>query len=95
MAQIHHTTMKPGKLDLLTEWLPTRPWYVGRARPELAKAGGFRLDDPNGEVGIEVMVVTDTSGSDAVNYLVPMTYRGAAVSAAEAALIGPELLNVS
>jgi hypothetical protein len=30
--------------------------------PELARAGGFRLDDPQGEVGIEFMVVTDGSG---------------------------------
>ena len=25
MAVIHHTTLKPTKLDLLTAWLPTRP----------------------------------------------------------------------
>jgi hypothetical protein len=65
MAVIHNTTLKPTKLELLTAWLPTRPWYSGGpGEPELTKAGGFRLDDPEGEVGIEFMVVTDTSGTD-------------------------------
>ena len=55
--------MTPGKLELLAAWLPARPWYLGTGHePELAKAGGFRLDDPQGEVGIEFMVVTDASG---------------------------------
>jgi hypothetical protein len=74
MAVIHHTTLTPTKLELLTGWLPEQPWYVRTGRgPELAKAGGFRLDDPRGEVGIEFMVVTDGLTS----YQVPLTYRGA------------------
>ncbi|MEU6226990.1 1,4-alpha-glucan branching protein [Streptomyces sp. NPDC047042] len=89
MAVIHHTTMTPTKLELLTAWLPTRPWYVGAAgEPELAKAGGFRLDDPEGEVGIEVMVVTDTSGERPVSYLVPLSYRSAPLDGAEQAVVG-------
>ena len=63
MAIIHSTTLTPTKLELLTAWLPGQPWYADRGRaPELARAGGFRLDHPQGEVGIEFMVVTD--GSD-------------------------------
>lgn len=89
MAVIHHTTLKPTKLELLTSWLPSRPWYQGGAgAPELAKAGGFRLDDPEGEVGIEFMVVTDTSGDQPTGYLVPLTYRGAPLDGAEHALVG-------
>ncbi|MDX3456876.1 1,4-alpha-glucan branching protein [Streptomyces sp. ME02-8801-2C] len=89
MAVIHHTTLTPTKLELLTAWLPTRPWYVGAAgEPELAKAGGFRLDDPEGEVGIEVMVVTDTSGERPVAYLVPLSYRNAPLGGAEQAVVG-------
>lgn len=84
MAVIHHTVLKPTKLELLTAWLPTRPWYRGTGEPELAKAGGFRLDDPQGAVGIEFLVVTDVSGA----YLVPLTYRGAPLSGAEHALVG-------
>ena len=89
MAVIHNTALKPTKLELLTSWLPSRPWYSGGAKgPELAKAGGFRLDDPQGAVGIEFMVVTDTSGADPAGYLVPLTYRGAPLDGAEHALIG-------
>ncbi|WP_404869063.1 1,4-alpha-glucan branching protein [Kitasatospora griseola] len=84
MATIHRTTMKPGKLELLADWLPQQSWY----RPgggELARAGGFRLDDPEGEVGIELMVVTDGRAA----YLVPMAYRGAPLEGApQGALIG-------
>ena len=89
MAKIHHTTLKPTKLELLTEWLPARPWYRGgAATPVLAKSGGFRLDDPEGEVGIEFLVATDTSGAEPVAYLVPMTYRAAPLAGAEDALVG-------
>ncbi|WP_033217308.1 maltokinase N-terminal cap-like domain-containing protein [Kitasatospora phosalacinea] len=84
MATIHHTTIEPGKLELLAKWLPEQGWF----RPgggELARAGGFRLDDPEGEVGIELLVVTD----DRDAYLVPMAYRGAPLEGApEGALIG-------
>ena len=75
MAVIHRTTLKPGKLELLTTWLPTQPWYRRGGAPALAKAGGFRLDDPTGEVGIELMIVTDTAGPAVDAYLVPLTYR--------------------
>ncbi|MBT2511428.1 1,4-alpha-glucan branching protein [Streptomyces sp. ISL-98] len=89
MAVIHHTALKPTKLELLTSWLPSRPWYCGSAgEPELAKSGGFRLDDPQGEVGIELIVVTDTSGPHPTTYLVPLTYRGAPLDGAEHALVG-------
>lgn len=88
MAIIHNTTLKPTKLELLTTWLPTRPWYVGTGTPELAKAGGFRLDDPAGEVGIEFMVAGDTSGPGPVAYLVPLTYRAAPLPGADHALVG-------
>ncbi|MGW3727988.1 maltokinase N-terminal cap-like domain-containing protein [Streptomyces sp. NPDC000851] len=88
MAIIHHTTLKPTKLELLTSWLPSRPWYGGAGEPRLAKAGGFRLDDPEGEVGIEFMVTTDAAGPEPVSYLVPLTYRGAPLDGAEHALVG-------
>ncbi|GLW68496.1 hypothetical protein Kpho02_07950 [Kitasatospora phosalacinea] len=84
MATIHHTTIEPGKLELLAAWLPAQSWF----RPgggELTRAGGFRLDDPAGEVGIELLVVTD----DRDAYLVPMAYRGVPLAGApEGALIG-------
>lgn len=90
MAIIHSTaTLSPTKLELLASWLPVQPWYLDQGRePELARAGGFRLDDPRGEVGIEFMVVTDGSGARSASYLVPMTYRASALASADCALIG-------
>jgi len=90
MATIHQTTMNPGKLDLLASWLPAQPWYLGAAgtEPKLTRAGGFRLDDPAGAVGIEFMVVADDATGDTVFYQVPMTYRGAPLAGADDALIG-------
>ena len=89
MAIIHDTTMSPGKLELLTAWLPAQSWYLGGGhKAALAKAGGFRLDDPDGEVGIEFMVVTDQSGDQVTAYQVPMTYRAKALAGADGALIG-------
>jgi hypothetical protein len=89
MAVIHHTTLTPSKLELLAAWLPAQPWYAGtgpQAQP--AKAGGFRLDDPDGEVGIEFMVVNDGDGEHARTYHVPLSYRGAPLDGADDALIG-------
>jgi hypothetical protein len=75
MATIHATTMAPTKLELLAGWLPRQPWYLDPGRPPApARAGGFRLDDPDGEVGMEFLLVTD--GAETA-YFVPMTYRAA------------------
>jgi maltokinase-like protein len=85
MSLIHHTTLKPTKLELLTDWLPSRAWYRASAgQPSLTKAGGFRLDDPAWEVGIEFMVAAE--GSTA--YHVPLTYRGSPLEEIGDALIG-------
>lgn len=95
MAIIHHTTLKPTKLELLTGWLPKQPWYRGDGTPDLTKAGGFRLDDPAGAVGIEFMAVTDASGPEPVTYHVPLTYRGAPLpDAPDGALIGTTVHGV-
>ncbi|MFJ2648047.1 1,4-alpha-glucan branching protein [Streptomyces sp. NPDC087420] len=89
MAIIHHVTLKPGKLELLAGWLPRQPWYVGKGdEAELAKVGGFRLDDPDGAVGIEFIVVTDWSGDEPVSYQVPLSYRDAPLDGADHALVG-------
>jgi hypothetical protein len=92
---VHHTTMEPGKLELLTGWLPRQPWWVGGDRPpQLATAGGFRLDDPQGEVGIEFIFATDVVDGQQVTYHVPLSYRGAPLAGAEPALLGTSLHGV-
>jgi hypothetical protein len=88
MAVIHHhASLTPTKLELLAAWLPRQPWYrEGGAGPDLARAGGFRLDDPDGQVGLEFMVTTDAATG--TSYLVPMTYRDHELPGAGDALIG-------
>jgi hypothetical protein len=88
MATVHNTTLTPSKLELLAVWMPKQPWFLGSGAPELATAGGFRLDDPAGEVGIEFMVVTDAASPRPTSYLVPMTYRADSPQDAGGALIG-------
>ncbi len=57
MAIVHKTTLILGKLEFLASWLPAQPWYLSPGNsPELTKAGGFRIDDPAGEVEIEFFV---------------------------------------
>ncbi|GAA3744467.1 maltokinase N-terminal cap-like domain-containing protein [Streptomyces tremellae] len=87
MAVIHRTTMTPSKEELLAAWLPSRPWFRG-GTPDLVRAGGYRLDDPAGTVGIEFMLVTDVSGPEPTTYQVPLTYRGTPLEGARDALVG-------
>jgi hypothetical protein len=89
MATIHRTTMAPTKLELLATWLPRQPWYRDTGSPPaLTRSGGFRLDDPAGEVGIELMLVTDGGGGGETTYFVPLAYRGAPLTGADEALVG-------
>jgi Maltokinase N-terminal cap domain len=87
MAVIHHTTLTPSKLELLSAWLPAQSWFQGGV-PDLARCGGFRLDDPAGEVGLEFILVSDASGDVPATYHVPLAYRGSPLAEAGRALIG-------
>lgn len=76
MAIIHRATITPTKQELLEAWLAQRPW--GGSGP-VEILGGYRYDDPAGEVGVEGLVVVR---GDAVLH-VPLTYRGAPEPSAE------------
>ncbi|TWE07928.1 1,4-alpha-glucan branching protein GlgB [Rudaeicoccus suwonensis] len=90
MAIIFQAELTPGKVDLLAGWIGNRRWYVGKgSAPQLRRLGSYRFDDPDGEVGIEVLVVADDSGTDPVVYQVPVTYRGEPLpDALDDALVG-------
>jgi hypothetical protein len=66
-------TLTPGFREFLPPWLARQPWYAGTGVPALRPVGTFRLEDPDGEVGMETHLITDGSAV----YQLPMTYRGA------------------
>ena len=81
MAYLHHATLVPTKKQLLTAWLPEQPWFT---TVEWDPVGSFRLDDPDGEVGMEGFLLGSADGG----LFVPVTYRGAPLAGAEEHLIG-------
>ena len=84
MALIHRTTLTPTKPELLRAWLPSRPW-AGPGADAVEVLGAFRFDDPDGEVGVETLLL---DAGDGVVLQVPLTYRGAPLEDAEDALVG-------
>ena len=79
MAIIHRATISPTKLELLEEWLAG-----DLAGPSgLRQVGSYRFDDPDGEVGIEALLVTR---GGPVRQVV-LTYRAAPLAAADYHLI--------
>ncbi|MDY7099731.1 MAG: hypothetical protein S0880_00955 [Actinomycetota bacterium] len=74
MALLHAATLSPSKLELISAWLPSRPWAPANAA-DVELVGAYRLDDPEGEVGIEVHLAT----AGGVLVQVPLTYRAAPV----------------
>jgi hypothetical protein len=86
MALLHpQADLRPSKLELLTDWLPTRSWYHGPTRPELSRVGSFRFDDPDGEVGIETILIRVDKG---LLMQTPLTYRGEPLDGGEEYFIG-------
>lgn len=84
MALLHNAQVTPTKLDALTAWVPGRPWAAGLDTSTLTSVGAYRFDDPDGEVGIETILVRTADG---VLLQVPLTYRGAPLAGAEDALV--------
>lgn len=82
-------TLTPGKLELLGPWMRERRWYAGKDHePLLRRVGGFRFEDPAGQVGIETILAADVAVEPPVTYQVPLTYRGAPVPELADALVG-------
>lgn len=84
VALIHQADLTPTKLELLRAWIPGRAWGAAPGTPSPEVIGAFRFDDPDGEVGIETHLVRTATG-DVLQ--VPLTYRGAPLAGADAALV--------
>jgi len=90
VAELHHgATLTPTKLQLVEAWMGSQRWYAAKGHaPSTRRLHAFRFDDPDGQVGIETMIVADGAGSGTVVYQVPLTYRDAPVAGLEHALVG-------
>ena len=84
MALLHQAELVPSKLEALAAWAPSQPWFEGDP-DRLEKVAAFRLDDPAGEVGVEVLLVR---AGDGPVLQVPLTYRGAPLEGADDRLVG-------
>ena len=85
MALLYDAVLRPSKTELLSEWAPTQPWFAGDADTEVIRVAAYRFDDPDGEVGIETLLVR---AGDGPLLQIALTYRGSPVLGAEAWLIG-------
>lgn len=73
MAIIHHADLTPSKPETLAAWVPRQPWFAGDATAGPVILGSPRLDDPDGQVGVETFLVRFGDGPV---LQVPVTYRG-------------------
>jgi hypothetical protein len=85
MAILYNAELTPSKIELVAEWAPTQPWFAGDAGDMMTTVASFRFDDPEGEVGVETLLVR---AGDGPVMQVPLTYRGAPLAGAESSLIG-------
>jgi 1,4-alpha-glucan branching enzyme len=81
--------MTPTFPELLETWLPGQRWFPATGREfELRRVGGIRLEDPKGEVGLDVHLIAVDTGTRQDIVQVPLSYRKAPLRGAKAALIG-------
>jgi hypothetical protein len=72
MALLHRANLVPSKLELLAGWAPDQPWFAGERDAALSTVASFRFDDPDGEVGVETLLVR---AGDGPVMQIPLTYR--------------------
>ena len=80
-----------GLAGLLVGWLPRQRWFAakGGGQVELTAAGGPRLTDPAGQVGLQTHLVTSRSADGSVaTYQVPLSYRREPEPTLASALVG-------
>ena len=84
MALLYHAELHPSKLELIAGWAPSQPWFAGDPGAALSNVASYRFDDPEGTVGIEIILVR---AGDGPLLQVPLTYRDAPLAGAEVWLI--------
>ena len=91
VAILHRATLAPSKIELLSAWVPSRPWSAGTGDGPLSVLGSYRFDDPGGQVGIETLML-QTAGGQVLQ--VPVTYRAQPMEGADDVLIGTAVHSV-
>jgi maltokinase-like protein len=84
VALIYKAELVPSKPAALAGWVPGRPWAAGVDASALTQVGSYRFDDPDGEVGIETLLLRAADGR---LLQVPLTYRAAPLDGAADALV--------
>lgn len=85
MAILYRAQLTPPKMQLISAWAPSRAWAGEADLGTLDLVGAYRFDDPDGEVGIETILLRSADGQ---LLQVPVTYRGAPLEGSEQSLIG-------
>lgn len=90
MALLHRATLTPGKMELIGTWLPRSEWWIaaegaGPLAEDPERIAAFRFDDPDGEVGVETLIVRAGAGTVVQ---IPLTYRARPLEGADTALVG-------
>ncbi len=85
MALLYKAQLTPSKLELVGRWAPEQRWFAGEPDAALETVASFRFDDPDGEVGVETLLVR---AGDGPVLQVPLTYRNEEVPGAGHFLIG-------
>jgi hypothetical protein len=85
MALLHHADLVPSKLELLAAWAPKQPWFAGDATTPFQNVSSYRFDDPDGQVGVETILV---KAGDGPVLQIPLTYRNEELASAEQWFVG-------
>ncbi|MEA5456488.1 1,4-alpha-glucan branching protein GlgB [Sinomonas sp. JGH33] len=89
MTDAAEATLTPPIAELLERWLPSQRWYPAKGRQaEFSRAGGVRLEDPDGHAEVEIYLVRVRAGRIEATLNVPLTYRAEPLPGAGHALIG-------
>lgn len=85
MALLHRADLTPSKLALVADWAPKQPWFAGDADAAFTTIASFRFDDPDGQVGVETLLVR---AGDGPVLQIPLTYRNERLPGADEWLLG-------
>ena len=78
----------PSITAFLPQWVAQQRWYAGKGRvPAMRRVGGLQLQDPAGQVDIDVYLLLDEFAQTPAIYQVPVTARKVPLPGAEHALI--------